>query len=246
MKVNSKELQNNFGKYLMLAGQDDIIITRNGMEIAKLTAITEASVENADGTDMIRENASEYSYGGKRATYEEFLQLQEETEERYEYIDGEIYWLASPRTAHQFAITELLVNFYNTFQGTGCTPMVAPYDIELRRNPENRNIVQPDLMVICDLEDHLNESDYYKGVPQLVVEVLSKSTQRKDLIKKLDLYMSCGVNEYWIVNPDNQEVTIYEFEDKNISQYSTFKKGESAQSFIFSELSVKVDGIFRL
>lgn len=246
MKVNSTELQNNFGKYLMLAGQEEIIITRNGTEIAKLTAMKEATVTNIDGTNTVHENASDYGYGGKKATYEEFLQLQQKSEERYEYIDGEIYRLASPRTAHQIAITELLVIFYNTFQGKDCTPIVAPYDIELRRTPENINIVQPDLMIICDLEDHLNENDYYKGVPKLVVEVLSKSTQRKDLIKKLDLYMSCGVNEYWIVNPDNQEVTIYHFEEKNISHYTTFKKSETAQSFIFEELRADIDRIFRL
>ncbi|MBS4210488.1 Uma2 family endonuclease [Bacillus sp. FJAT-50079] len=78
------------------------------------------------------------------------------------------------------------------------------------------------------------------------MEVLSKSTQRKDLIKKLDLYMSCGVNEYWIVNPDNHEVTIYQFEENNIHHYSTFKKGEIAQSFIFKELRAEIDRIFRL
>ncbi|MFK4998560.1 Uma2 family endonuclease [Bacillus sp. N9] len=111
--------------------------------------------------------------------------MQQENEERYEYIDEEIYWLASPRTAHQMVITELLVIFYHIFQGNDCIPMLAPYDIELRRTPEDINIVQPDLMVICDLEEHLDKNDYYKGVPTLVVEVLSKSTQRKDLIKNL-------------------------------------------------------------
>jgi Uma2 family endonuclease len=105
------------------------------------------------------------------------------------YIEGR-------KTAHQIVITELFGIFYNFFQDTNCTPIVAPYDIELRRTSENINIVQPDMMIICDLEEKLNEDDYYKGVPSLVVEVLSKSTRRKDLIKKLDLYMSCGVSEY--------------------------------------------------
>ncbi|WP_207447761.1 Uma2 family endonuclease [Bacillus sp. SD088] len=66
-------------------------------------------------------------------------------------------------------------------------------------------------MVICDLDDHINESDYYMGVPSLVVEVLSESTRSKDMVKKLDLYMETGVKEYWIVNPFNRDVTIYYF-----------------------------------
>lgn len=244
MIINSTELQNNFGKYLMLAAKEDIIITRNGTKIAKLTAVKETP--SVAQPDKVYEKASEYSFDGKKATYEEFLVLQQESDERYEYIDGEIYLLASPRTAHQIAITELFGIFYNFFQGTNCTPMVAPYDIELRRTPENINIVQPDIMIICDLEEKLNEDDYYKGVPSLVVEVLSKSTKRKDLIKKLDLYMSCGVNEYWIVNPDNKEVTVYLFEDNNISNNTTYKNNEAAQSFIFNGLSAEISRIFRV
>jgi prevent-host-death family protein len=246
MIINSTELQNNFGKYLMLAAQEDIIITRNGTEIAKLTAIKDPLAEKINMTDMVFEKAPKNAHDGRKATFEEFLQLLHESEERYEYIDGEIYWLASPKTAHQLALTELFVIFYNFFQGKKCTPMVAPYDIELRRTPENINVVQPDIMVICDLEEKLNEDDYYKGVPSIVVEILSKSTQRKDLIKKLDLYMSCGVSEYWIVNPDNKEVTVYLFEDSNISKSATYKNNEVTQSFLFEGLGAEISRIFRI
>jgi Uma2 family endonuclease len=75
----------------------------------------------------VHEKAQEYITDGKIATFEEFLELQKESEERYEYIDGEIYLLASPKTAHQMALTELFGIFYNFFQGKKCTPMVAPY-----------------------------------------------------------------------------------------------------------------------
>lgn len=245
VKVNSTELQNNFGKYLLLAAQEDIIITRNGTEIAKLTSLKETVSGSNGQVGVVYENAQEWISDGKKATYEEFLKLQRESDERYEYIDGVIYILASPKTAHQVAITELFGTFYNYFLGTNCTPMVAPYDIELRRTPENLSIVQPDLMVICDLEEHINEDDYYKGVPSLVVEVLSKSTRSKDLIKKLDLYMSCGVNEYWIVNPDNREVTVYLFENNNIGDSATYKGNESIQSFIFKGLGAEVSRIFK-
>ncbi|MEH7495662.1 type II toxin-antitoxin system Phd/YefM family antitoxin [Neobacillus niacini] len=246
MIISSTELQNNFGKYLMLAAQEDIVITRNGTEIAILTTIKESSTGYTNVTDSVHEKAPEYSPLGKKASFDEFLHLQQASDERYEYIDGEIYLLASPKTVHQIVITELFGILYNFSQGTNCTPIVAPYDIELRRTPENINIVQPDMMIICDLEEKLNEDDYYKGVPSLVIEVLSKSTRRKDLIKKLDLYMSCGVSEYWIVNPDNQEVTVYLFEDLNISDSATYKNNEVVPSFIFSELSADIRKIFRV
>lgn len=158
---------------------------------------------------------------------------------------GKFIYLSSPKTAHQIAVGEIYGSFYNYFQGSNCTPIVAPYDIELRRTPEQINIVQPDIMVICDLEEHLDDNDYYKGVPTLIVEVLSKGTRRKDLIKKLDLYMSCGVKEYWIVNPDNKEVTVYLFAEQNIQEFTTFKQNEIAQSYLFEKLKIEVQRIFR-
>ena len=123
-------------------------------------------------------------------------------------------------------------------------PMLAPFDITLRRNAENINVVQPDLMVICDLAEKLNEKDYYMGTPALVVEILSDNTRRKDLLKKLDLYMSTGVREYWLVNPVNEEVTIHLFERNDLSRNATFRRGEEADSYIFPGLTANVDGIF--
>ena len=58
--------------------------------------------------------------------------------------------------------------------------MIAPYDIMLQRNEHNKNVVQPDLMVICDLDEKLGDDDYYKGIPTLVVEITSRSTKSKD------------------------------------------------------------------
>lgn len=247
MIVNSTEIQNNFGKYLILAAKEDIIITKNGMEIAKLCAINRKISSGATGIGIVGEEAPEYlgDYGGKKATYEEFLELTRDSEERYEYIDGEIYYLASPKTAHQIALTELFGIFYNYFQGKKCNPLVAPYDITLKRNRGNINVVQPDIMVICDLEEKLNEKDYYMGVPSLIVEIISEGTRAKDFVKKLDLYMSCGVQEYWIVNPLNKEVAIYAFKDKNISDNITFRQAETARSYIFEGMTVDLNRIFR-
>lgn len=242
MIVSSTELQNNFGKYLMLAAHEEIIITRNGTVIAKLIS----DIVPGQKQEYVREQAAEYSvYGGRKATFEEFLKLTEDSEDQYEYIDGEIYYMASPRTTHQMALTQLIGIFYNWFQDQPCTPLIAPYDITLLRSPERKNVVQPDLVVICDLKEHLNEKDYYMGVPRLVLEILSESTRNKDMVKKLDLYMSCGVEEYWIVNPFNQEVTVYHFQNNEIHDSATYRKDEFAQSFVFPGLSVQLARVFR-
>jgi prevent-host-death family protein len=243
--VNATDLKNNLGKYLRASAREDIIITSNGRKIARLTAI-----ENTDNAALsgshLKEKAEAYVQFPRKATFEEFLQLTENCDEheQYEYIDGEIYLLASPRAAHQQILGELHGIFYNWFRGKQCRPMLSPFDIKLRRFENDNNVVQPDLMVICDLEEKLNEKNYYDGVPALVVEILSESSLGKDLVKKLDLYMSAGIREYWIVNPFNREVTIFMFENNDVAKSVTYKNDEEIVSFIFDGLKAGLRNIF--
>lgn len=244
MKVSSTEVQNNFGKYLLLSLKEDIIITRNGQDIARLSAIHYTAPDYPSHPDVVREQAVNYSYGGKEVSFEEFLELTKDTEGRYEYIDGEIYLQASPKTAHQTAVSELFVIFHNWFKGKKCRPMVAPYDIILQRKDGHMNLVQPDIMVICDLEEKLGKDNYYKGVPSLVVEITSESTRRLDLIKKLDLYAECGVEEYWLVNPQLKDITVYRFKDGEILEYINFHRDDTACSYIFPGLTAEAARVF--
>ncbi len=235
MIVTSTDIKNNFGKYIRLAAKEDIIITKNGKAVGKLIACQEDI--NAD-TAMFKENTPAYNYDKHRVTYEEFLEISANSDERYEYIDGEVYLLASPKTTHQRILTKMFGTFYNWFEGKKCTPMIAPYDIKLQRNEKSKNVVQPDLMVICDLDEKLGDDDYYEGIPTLVVEITSRSTKSKDYVRKLDLYMDCGVCEYWIVNPENREVQIYLFKDRDILDNKTFSFNDNIKSFYFEGLGV--------
>ncbi|NLC54030.1 MAG: type II toxin-antitoxin system Phd/YefM family antitoxin [Firmicutes bacterium] len=236
MIITSTEAQNNFGKYLRLVEQEDIIITKNGKKVARL-------VKFFDNDDcLIREGSSAYSHEGMRVSYEEFLKIARESENRYEYIDGEIYLLASPKFRHQKIVMELLIRFSSWFKGKKCQPLPSPLDVTLYKEGKP-NVVQPDLLVICD-QENIKEDDTYMGTPTLVVEILSESTRSKDLIKKLDLYLQSGVEEYWIVNPFSEEINIYWFKEKDIEKIITFKTGEKAASFAFPDLSIDVDGVF--
>ncbi|OPX42862.1 hypothetical protein CLHUN_31860 [Ruminiclostridium hungatei] len=243
MIINATDLKNNLGKYLRAAEREDIIITSNGRKVARLSAYGDEAY-SAEQPPLVRELVEAYCQFPRKATYEEFLQLSENSEERYEYIDGEIYLLASPKTTHQQVLGELFGIFYTWFRGKKCRPMLAPYDITLKRDLENINVVQPDLMVICDLEEKLNEKDYYMGVPALMIEILSESSRGKDSVRKLDLYMSTGVKEYWIVNPFNKEVTVFLFENNDVLKNTTYKKDESISSYTFEGLEVSLSSIF--
>lgn len=253
MKVSSTEIQNNFGKYLILAGKEDIIITKNGTEVARLTAGDNILHQKGILDSVIKEEAVDYYAAGseiygRKATYEEFLKLTKDNEDtRYEYIDGEIFVMESPKTPHQTALTELFGGFYNWFQGKKCRPLVAPYDITLKRSKKNINVVQPDLMVICDLEEKLGEDGYYKGVPSLTLEIISDGTAKKDLLRKMNLYKDTGVQEYWLVDPSYKSIMIYRFIDRNRIDMRAYEAGVDAvaESFLFEGLSIEMDKVFR-
>ncbi len=237
-KVSSTELQNNFGHYLLVAQEQEIIVTRNGKEVAKLSGLS-------IGGDRVAEKAPARGYGLRQATFEEFRELtKEETTERYEYIDGEIFLRASPKVEHQFASSRLQGMLYQVFLGKDCQAFAAPLDITISRYERDINVVQPDLMVICDLQENLGEDGYYHGVPDLVMEILSEGTGRNDLIKKLDLYLEGGVQEYWIVDPQNKQVFVYHFAEGNIINQKAFTGPERAVSFHFPDLAVELKDVF--
>ncbi len=237
MKVPSTEVQNNFGKYLKIASElEDVIVTRNGYEVAKIVPCEERSV--------IAEEAANYIFNDRwKISYEEFLKMVEKSDLRYEYIDGEVYLLSSPVYSHQVAVSEILAIFHSWFKGKKCRPLTSPFDVTLMKGKENINVVQPDIIVICDT-DKINASGKYQGVPALTVEVLSRSTRTKDMLKKLDLYMQTGVNEYWMVDPDKKELSIYNFEKHDIEDHNTYTGDMVVKSKVFKGLEFRLADIF--
>lgn len=238
MKVSSTEVQNNFGKYLKIASElEDVIVTRKGYEVAKIVPCKEKRA-------FIAEEAANYIFNDRwKLNYEEFLKMVENSELRYEYIDGEVYLLSSPAYNHQVSVSELFVVFYNWFKGKKCRPLTAPFDVTLIKSHDNINVVQPDIIVICD-PDMVDASGKYQGVPTLTLEVLSRSTRSKDMLKKLDLYMQTDIKEYWIIDPDKREAKVYCFENHDIADYDTYFGDMTIKSKVFNGLEVKLADIF--
>ncbi len=241
MYVSATEISNCFGKYLAQAmAEEEVIVTKNGKSVAKLVAFEDA------GGDMARESALNYA-SEKRVTYEEYLALVESTEERYELIDGEIYYMASPFYKHQAAQAEISGRFYQWFKGKNCRPLAAPFDVKLFNQAkcfaDDPNVVQPDILVICDT-DKITKEGRYEGTPTLVVEILSQSTRRKDIIKKLNLYMNSGVAEYWIVDPESEQITCHYFENRDFHTSRSYQEGQTISSLAFPGLDVGVADVF--
>lgn len=233
MILNATDIKNNFGKMLKLLDFEDIIIKKNGRVIAKVIKYEEP----LDAEDAVREEVMAYHPNDRKITYEEFLKLTASSEERYEYIDGQVYLLASPRVTHQMITGHFHAQLIMKLKSMKCQPFISPLDITLTVD-KKKNVVQPDFGIICDLEAHVDENDRYMGVPALVAEVLSESSVSKDMVRKLQTYMLSGVKEYWIVDPKSETVMVYAFKDYEIVFHTTYKKSEGVKSHHFKGLVV--------
>jgi len=240
--VTATELKQNLGKYLGHAeAQNDVVVTKNGKKVARLTPY----VTDIEQYLTLRDKALDYQYGGKRVSYAEFMVIYEKSTLRMELINGEIYLLASPDIVHQELLGRLYLIFNEFFQGKRCRVFFAPFDVHFsKKGFKEPDVMQPDLLVACDLESSITEKGRYMGTPTLVLEILSDTTKTKDLIDKLNTYRLSGVQEYWIVDPKQENIIVYVFADHEIESYRVLGKGESAQSAAFPRLGVGVEGLF--
>lgn len=129
---------------------------------------------------------------------------------RTELIDGVIYYMAAPYAAHQLIAGYVYAKFFQHVLGKSgdCLPMISPLDVELDKDDKTR--VQPDVLIVCDRSKVIQRCVY--GAPDFVLEVLSKSTRKKDTIIKLNKYMNAGVKEYWMIDSEKKRVMVYNFE----------------------------------
>ena len=117
-------------------------------------------------------------------------------DERWELIAGEVYNMSpAPTIKHQGIVGDFYSQLKQQLIGKPCIPYFAPVDVVLSDN----DVVQPDVLVVCDLAKITEKN--IQGAPNLVVEVLSPGTALKDMREKKLLYERSGVREYVVIDP---------------------------------------------
>jgi len=152
-------------------------------------------------------------------TIEDYYNLPDDC--RAELIDGVIYYMTAPLTIHQYIIPQIwsILNDHIRSNKGGCIPMMAPTDVHLMC--DGKTMVQPDIFVLCNREKLTKKR--IEGAPDMVIEVLSPSTRRKDMTVKLNKYSEAGVREYWIVDIDARKVVVYLLDGDMIPRVYTFE-----------------------
>ncbi len=238
--ITATEFKKNLGSYLDAAQKkEEVYITKNGHKIARLAPF----YTDADEYFMIKEEAK--FYGNLTVSYEEFMTIAGKSEHRLEYLNGEIYQMASPTVSHQVAVGNVHFLFKLSLKDHKCKTFVSPFDVHFwKKDIRNPDVLQPDVFIACDTEDNINEKDRYMGIPTLVVEVLSPSTRSRDILYKMNTYMTSGVKEYWVVDPTDKKVIVYVYENYEMKHMDSYKTG-LINSLAF-EVEITVEDVFEL
>ena len=169
--------------------------------------------------------------------------------ERIEIINGEAVMMAPPTRIHQKISGELFRQLANFLEGKKCEVYAAPFAVRLFEKdgdtPEDVDtMVEPDISVVCD-HDKLDKHGC-KGAPDLVVEILSPSTQRHDRLVKLDLYQRAGVREYWIVDPDSSTVQVFLLKDGYLRPHEVYSAKDIAKVNVLDGCFLELSKVFAL
>ena len=174
-------------------------------------------------------------------TLDEYNKLRDSSKDLYEFIDGEIIKLWSPSTMHQTVALNLGMELKKYFSKGKCKVMLAPYDVFLCKDNKT-DVVIPDISVMCDKSGF--DDKRYKGVPTLIVEILSSNVS-DDTVRKFNLYLKYGVIEYWIIDPKNKTFQIHTYDELNKTYVSHIQEDYSVlNSNFFDNLSIDMNLVF--
>ena len=185
----------------------------------------------------------------KRYTYADYLTwLDDKTRE---LIHGFIKMMSpAPSSAHAEVNTQIILHLASIVKKSKgkCKVFTAPFDVRLPRQEETMDdkidtVVQPDICVICDLSK-LDDRGCC-GAPDMIVEILSPSTIKNDVVDKFALYEASGVKEYWIVHPKDKAISVFLLQEDGKYDAGTLYEFEGkVPVHVFGNYQIDLNDIF--
>ena len=172
-------------------------------------------------------------------TYEDLRHTPDDGK-RYEVLEGDLIVSPSPQWKHQRIVHRLhtyLTSWENAGYGSVCT---APLDVVL----SDRDVVQPDLLFIAKDRLGIVTAENVQGAPDLVVEVISDRSRRRDAITKRHIYERYDVRLYWLVDPEEETVRVFELKDGAYGEPTTLRAGQQLTCPLFPDITEDVGTLF--
>ena len=179
-------------------------------------------------------------YDGRRTTPAQFLDLPEDGY-RYELIDGVLLLSPTPIDDHNRPHSEFLTELKLFLRKH---PELGELFFEMSVFLPDGNVLEPDISFVA--ADRLDiVTGHLHGAPDLVVEVLSPSTRRRDLGVKAESYLGCGVREYWIVDPADRSLQVWNAEGEGDSRAWNKRRGDRLESVVLQGFAIEAKTVFR-
>ncbi len=174
-------------------------------------------------------------------TYEDYLQLPDDGK-RYEIIEGVLYVGNAPDFEHQFTVGEIFIEIRNFVKKHNLGQvLVAPFEVHLS---DMTRPVQPDILFVKAEKWPEGEVKFFKSAPDLIVEVISPGSIRRDRFVKFEAYERSGVSEYWIVNPNLGSVEVYTLTDGEYALLGEFAGDDEIKSAVLEGLAIVNNSLY--
>jgi Uma2 family endonuclease len=177
-----------------------------------------------------------------KLTYDD-LALFPDDGKRHELIDGVHFVTPAPNTRHQRIVIHLAVALETFARAHGLGKVfVAPYDVVFSRH----DVVEPDLIFVSAARAAVLTAAHAAGAPDLVIEILSPSTRRRDEMLKRDLYEARGVAEYWLIDPEAETVKVLRREEERFgrARLLSLRDGDLLETALLPGLELPLATVF--
>ena len=176
-------------------------------------------------------------------TVRDYMSIPDGDERRFELIDGELMLAPAPVPTHQRIVLRLLYILIEFVERNQLGEVfTSPIDVVLSEH----HVVQPDILFISSERLHIIGDRNVQGAPDLVIEVLSPSTTKRDRVLKSSSYLRFGVPEYWIVDPAERTIEVMRAGQTKFDTLRVYTEGTSAESPTFPGLLIDVSSIFAI
>lgn len=173
-------------------------------------------------------------------TYEDYCALPDDGR-RYEIIEGDLYVTPSPSRSHQEFAANLLVVLkpFVTARRLG-EVFIAPFDVIF----EESSVVVPDLLFVTRERAGIITDRGVRGAPDLIVEILSPGTARRDRVEKAKLYARHGVSHYWLADPEVRILEVYELTEGQYRRTASLADDDSFSPSLFPGFTVALSSLW--
>ncbi len=187
----------------------------------------------------------------KKYTYADYMTWM--FEDRVELFKGWVKKMSpAPNMSHQRISWNLAGKIAHYMDSIQCAAFSAPFDVRLMGKSKSEKakedssvytVVQPDICVICD-KSKLDERGCI-GAPDWIIEIVSPGNTKREIDDKFEIYQENGVKEYWIVQPTDETVTVFDLKEQLFQFRKIYNNVDEASVGIFPGFKIDLKGVFK-